>query len=158
MLGIKIDTHSNNLVYRFKLIFIRKIKFNILVFSMFIIIILKDYLQNWLYVEKLYYSISICYLRISLFSSLNFPFPLFLLLVIHLLVEMEQCNFEEDTNVISIKTFRQKKNNISKQVVFTYLIWIIIFKIQVEQVTISFRIITQYFKISYKSINCFLFC
>ena len=157
MLGIKIDTHSNNLVYRFKLIFIRKIKINILVFSN--VYHLKDYLQNWLYVEKLYYSISICYLRISLFSSLNFPFPLFLLLVIHLLVEMEQCNFEEDTNVISIKTFRQKKNNISKQVVFTYLIWIIIiFKIQVEQVTISSRMITQYFKISYKSINCFLFC
>ena len=156
MLGIKIDTHSNNLVYRFKFIFIRKIKFNILVFSN---VFKKNYLQNWLYVEKLYYSISICYLRISLFSSLNFPFPLFLLLVIHLLVEMEQCNFEEDTNVISIKTFRQKKNNISKQVVFTYLIWIIIiFKIQVEQVTISFRMITQYFKISYKSINCFLFC
>ena len=156
MLGIKIDTHSNNLVYRFKFIFIRKIKFNILVFSN---VFKKNYLQNWLYVEKLYYSISICYLRISLFSSLNFPFPLFLLLVIHLLVEMEQCNFEEDTNVISIKTFRQKKNNISKQVVFTYLIWIIIiFKIQVGQVTISFRMITQYFKISYKSINCFLFC
>ena len=157
MLGIKIDTHSNNLVYRFRFIFIRKIKFNILVFSN--VFHLKDYLQNWLYVEKLYYSILICYLRISLFSSLNFPFPLFLLFVIHLLVEMEQCNFEEDTNVISIKTFRQKKNNISKQVVFTYLIWIIIiFKIQVEQVTILFKIIIQYFKISYKSVNCFLFC